>query len=77
MTDDQPRKLLALQGLADTLEPFVDTYGLARVAEALALVCSAKADHIRESYSDEPLAALWDSMAVPFLKAEQEAEKLP
>lgn len=39
-----------------TLETLIDRYGLACVFETVALICSAKADHIRENWQDEPLA---------------------
>jgi len=45
------------------LEGLVDVTSLDIVVETLADICGEKADHIRASYSDEPLAQLWSRRA--------------
>lgn len=45
------------------LEFLVDRHGLAFVVEQLARIASDKADHIRSSYDDEPLAKSWEQDA--------------
>jgi hypothetical protein len=45
------------------LEVMIDKYNLETVLEVLADICGEKAQHIRESYSDNPLAEHWDRMA--------------
>lgn len=52
-----------LQDIADKLETRVDHSGIDQVITALGLVCSDKADHVRENYSDETLADSWDLLA--------------
>lgn len=47
----------------DALEAMIDKIGLNAVVETLAEVCSAKADHIRTNWQDEPLAKGWDRRA--------------
>lgn len=42
------------------LEALVDTYGLRYVLAELASICAGKAQHIRETWQDEPLARAWD-----------------
>ncbi len=53
--------------LVDTLEAMIDKHGTNGVCNLIAEVCSAKADHIRESYSDEVTAGTWDREAARFL----------
>ena len=45
------------------LESMVDTVGLSAVLDALASICSEKADHVRTTWQDEGLARLWDKSA--------------
>lgn len=47
----------------DSLEALVDSNSVRYVLEALAEVCSAKADHIRSNWQDEKLAKAWDAEA--------------
>ncbi len=47
----------------DTLEiDYVDSEGLSNTLEALADICLAKADHIRENWQDKGLAKMWDGI---------------
>lgn len=60
-----------MQHLADQLETLVDRHGLPQVLEALAMVCSAKADHLRTNWQDDgPQARAWDNAAVHLLATE-------
>lgn len=43
------------------LEFIVDRCSLARVLEALAEICSEKADHIRTNWQDHATARPWDA----------------
>lgn len=45
------------------LEAMIDATSLSIVLEAIAEVCSAKADHIRENWADTALAMDWDKAA--------------
>lgn len=45
------------------LEDVVDALGLIGVCQALAEICSAKAEHIRTNWQDEPLAKAWGRAA--------------
>lgn len=45
------------------LEDVVDALGLKGVCEALAEICSAKADHVRTNWQDEPRAKAWGKAA--------------
>lgn len=47
--------------ISEQLEHLIDAEGLAQVLEHIADICGEKADHIRSSYADEPLAKLWQS----------------
>ena len=54
--------------LDDKLEDMIDADGLASVLEALARVCSAKADHIRSIYGDPDITAdAWDERCAALL----------
>lgn len=53
----------------DALEAMVDKIGLANLVEALAEICSAKADHVQSNWQDDALAAVWDRDAAVLLKA--------
>ena len=52
------------------LESLVDQHGLSAVLNELANICTAKADHIRSSYSDESLARCWERDSKFVAKAE-------
>jgi hypothetical protein len=54
--------------IVDAIESIVDRNSVRYVLEALAEVCSAKADHIRENWQDESLAKAWDAEAARVLK---------
>jgi hypothetical protein len=47
----------------DELESLVDKNGLSGTLQALAQICSEKADHIRSSYDDDETADLWEEVA--------------
>jgi len=51
----------------DTIERIIDSNSLRETVEMLAEICSAKADHIRENWQDEALAAAWDKEAARLL----------
>lgn len=57
-----------VQTIADELEPSVDAHGLSMILDALALVCSEKADHVRENWQDEATAKVWEDMAGQILR---------
>ncbi len=61
----------------DLLESLVDRHDLPALIEALAEICSAKADHVQESWQDETLAKYWDRRAALLLNAAEKARKLP
>jgi hypothetical protein len=47
----------------DTIESLIDRLSVPVVVSLLAEVCSAKADHLRENWQDEPGAKDWDRVA--------------
>lgn len=51
------------QNEMDTLEAMLDTYDITTVVEALADICSEKADHVQSAWQDLALAKLWDRNA--------------
>jgi hypothetical protein len=51
------------------LEGFVDAFGLATVVDALACICSGKADHIAENWQDQVLSRAWDKAAIHLMNA--------
>lgn len=55
-------------------EAIVDRYTLGNVLDGLALVCSSKADHIRENWQDNLLADKWDNAVGHILKAKLYAD---
>lgn len=46
--------------LEKELEKLVDATGLQSIVEGLSRICHEKAEHIRSSYNDKPLARLWE-----------------
>jgi len=62
-----------VQTLGDELESLVDTHTLSTVCEALAFMCSEKADHVRTHWQDEPLAHNWEDMASRLLSCNYQA----
>lgn len=64
-----------LEKLSDQLEILVDSHGLTNVIEALALMCSAKADHILSNWQDENLSEQWDMAAAIMLHSRVTVEK--
>lgn len=46
------------------LEDILDSSHLSTVIKALAEICWAKGDHVRENWQDESLAKLWDQAAL-------------
>jgi hypothetical protein len=55
----------------DTIEALIDTWTVGGVLDLMAEVASAKADHIRSSYSDEYTAGQWDKFATKLLQAQR------
>ena len=56
----------------DLIEAIIDDRGLEGLADLIAEVCSAKADHINASYSvfadaNDPIADQWDDYAAALL----------
>lgn len=45
------------------LELMIDRNTIDKVLDALVRICSEKADHIEENYSDVPLAERWRAIA--------------
>ena len=43
----------------DTLEELIDQTSLHAVLDALSTICYEKADHVRTTWQDIPLARLW------------------
>ena len=56
--------------MLDQIESLVDVGTVGSVLDLLAEVCSAKADHIRETWQDETTAEVWDKMAAVCLNAQ-------
>lgn len=52
-----------------TLERMIDRYTLSTVLETVALICSEKADHIRENWQDERTAGAWDKACERAMRA--------
>lgn len=46
--------------LENEIEKLVDASSVQSIIEALAVVCYEKAEHIRSSYNDKPLARQWE-----------------
>lgn len=65
-----------LQSIADQLEPLVDAHGESTIIEALALVMSAKSDHILEAWQDERLADLYDMASAALLNCNMKIKEL-
>ncbi len=47
----------------DILEKLIDAKGLTFVVDTIIDICHEKAQHIRESYSDNSLAKVWEGAA--------------
>lgn len=47
----------------ELLESLIDQSSVSEVLWALGLICSEKADHLRESWSDNKTADDWDKIA--------------
>lgn len=56
--------------LADFLEGFIDCrlYGLRQIAEALALICLEKSEHVSVNWQDAKLAKYWEECSKAFDK---------
>ena len=63
-----PESALKAQKLADQLEQLVDKTSLVQVLDALSLVCSEKADRMRDHWQDDG-ADYWDRAVSVLLKA--------
>ncbi len=53
-----------MNDLDTKLEILIDAYGLGNVLSSIAGTCAEKADHIRASYGDDPLARSWNAAGV-------------
>jgi hypothetical protein len=62
--------------LTDALEALIDHHGLYAVAEALAEVSHAKADHLANNWQDHGAAKRWTKAAVVFDRAENSLRKI-
>ena len=51
------------EAVAEILETLIDRHGLLHILTGLELVCSEKAEHIRDNWQDARLARLWDRAA--------------
>ena len=61
----------------DVVEAIIDAIGIVDATELIAEICSAKADHIRESYDGptDETAITWDQNAENFLMLAEELSK--
>lgn len=57
-----------MNSLNDTLESLIDTHGLTHVLNAIAVVCSEKAEHLRTNWQDSAAAKDWDADAAKIEK---------
>lgn len=55
---------LTVQQMKGMLESLIDTHNLTSVVQALAYVCSDKADHLRENWQDATAARHWEKASV-------------
>jgi hypothetical protein len=62
--------------LANTLEALVDAHGLYAVANALAEISHAKADHLASNWQDHGAAKRWTKAAIVFQGAEDRLRKI-
>jgi hypothetical protein len=53
----------------DTLEHYVDRYGLRSTLDALACICTDKAEHIRSNWQDQTTARPWEKAYKIMLRA--------
>lgn len=54
---------------AQDLETMIDRLGLYEVLSMIEAICAEKADHIRSSYDDVALAAVWDKAGAAICEA--------
>jgi hypothetical protein len=54
------------KALIDTIEPLVDRHGLPAILNALADMCSAKADHLLCNWQDTQSAQWWVARSKTF-----------
>jgi hypothetical protein len=50
-----------MQQLKEALERMIDQHGLTLLVSTLGVICSEKADHIRENWQDRTTAKVWDA----------------
>lgn len=60
----------------DAIEDLIDKHDLPRVLEAIAEICSAKADHVASNWQDYALEKQWNKRAELMLATRDKAEKL-
>lgn len=58
------------------VEALVDKGGIRGMLEALASVCTGKAEHVQVNWQDKGQAAAWGTMSGVMVKAHAKAEKL-
>lgn len=58
------------------LEAIVDKYSTSTVIAMLEEIASAKAQHVRENWQDEPLAKQWDRLAAVLSKSYMRVNKI-
>lgn len=59
----EPEKAGEVLDAQTELEALVDRAGLGNVVECLAIICEAKAEHIRENWQDARSASVWERCA--------------
>jgi len=49
-----------IEQITEQLEAMIDEHSVVEVLEAISVVCSLKADHVRSNWQDEAAAKAWD-----------------
>lgn len=58
-------EMVSGQGM-DDIEDLIDKYGLEGICDAISHICGEKADHVRSTWQDEPMAKAWEKNAKLF-----------
>lgn len=58
-------EMVSGQGM-DDIENLIDKYGLEGICDAISHICGEKADHVRSTWQDEPMAKAWEKNAKLF-----------
>lgn len=56
----QPNSIQEQQSFEMEIETLIDKYGVSGMLNAMANICYAKAEHIRENWQDHELAKDWE-----------------